>query len=61
MNNTLNPDEMLRTINDEPTLTVAFYKAFGQLAAWLGRGGSQPNWDAYPRGTKRYRREKGLA
>lgn len=51
----MDPNATLREINDADRYRRS--REFCQyLASWLASGGFQPDWDAYPLGTKRFRR-----
>jgi hypothetical protein len=53
----MDPTACLRRIADCNRFSSAECRtACADLHTWIRRGGFQPDWDAYPLGTKRYER-----
>jgi hypothetical protein len=52
----MDPNATLRMIEDAPRLDAACREAMATLHGWIAGGGFEPDWAAYPKGTKRYRR-----
>ena len=57
----MDPDAALRMIDDADRVDAETRDVMRGLHAWLSRGGFPPDWDAYPTGTRRYRRAYGKA
>jgi len=55
----MDPDAALRAIDDADRIDAETREVMRGLHGWLSRGGFQPDWDAYPTGTRRYRRAYG--
>lgn len=50
----MDPNACLRRIADADTRSEVT-DACRDLAGWIARGGFEPDWSAYPAGTRRYR------
>ena len=55
----MDPDAALRTIDEADRVDAEVREAMAGLHGWLSRGGFAPDWDAYPTGTRRYRKAYG--
>lgn len=55
----MDPDAALRMIDDADRVDAETREVMRGLHQWLARGGFQPDWDAYPTGTRRYRKAYG--
>lgn len=55
----MDPNAALRMINDADRVDAETREIMRGLHRWLSRGGFQPDWDAYPTGTRRYRKAHG--
>lgn len=55
----MDPDAALRMIDDADRVDAETREVMRGLHQWLSRGGFQPDWDAYPTGTRRYRKAHG--
>jgi hypothetical protein len=52
----MDPDAALRRIDDADRVDAETREVMRGLHQWLSRGGFAPDWDAYPTGTRRYRK-----
>ena len=57
----MDPNAALRRIADADRVDAETREIMRGLHQWLSRGGFQPDWDAYPTGTRRYRKVYGGA
>lgn len=57
----MDPNAALRMIDDADRVDAETREVMRGLHQWLARGGFAPDWDAYPTGTRRYRRAYGGA
>ena len=57
----MDPDAALRMIEDADRVDAETREVMRGLHQWLSGGGFQPDWDAYPTGTRRYRKAYGSA
>jgi hypothetical protein len=57
----MDPDAALRMIDDADRVDAETREIMRGLHQWLSRGGFQPDWAAYPTGTRRYRKAYGVA
>ena len=55
----MDPDAALRMIDDADRVDAETRDVMRGLHQWLSRGGFQPDWAAYPTGTRRYRKAHG--
>ncbi len=55
----MDPNAALRRIDDANRIDAETREVMRGLRQWLARGGFQPDWDAYPTGTRRYRKTYG--
>ena len=55
----MDPNAALRMIDDADRVDAETREVMHGLHQWLSRGGFQPDWDAYPTGTRRYRKAYG--
>jgi len=55
----MDPTAALRRIDDADRVDADTREAMRGLHQWLSRGGFAPDWDAYPTGTRRYRKAYG--
>ena len=55
----MDPNAALRMIEDAGRVDAETREVMRGLHQWLSRGGFQPDWDAYPTGTRRYRKVYG--
>lgn len=55
----MDPDAALRMIDDADRVDAETREVMRGLHSWLSRGGFAPDWDAYPTGTRRYRKAYG--
>ena len=55
----MDPNAALRMIEDADRIDAETREVMRGLHQWLSRGGFQPDWDAYPTGTRRYRKAYG--
>lgn len=55
----MDPNAALREIDDADRVDAETREMMAGLHGWLSRGGFAPDWDAYPTGTRRYRRIYG--
>jgi hypothetical protein len=55
----MDPDAALRAIDEAGRVDAETREVMAGLHGWLSRGGFAPNWDAYPTGTRRYRKAYG--
>jgi hypothetical protein len=55
----MDPNAALRMIDDADRVDAETREAMRGLHQWLSRGGFAPDWDAYPTGTRRYRKAYG--
>ena len=55
----MDPDAALRMIEDAGRVDAETREVMRGLHQWLSRGGFQPDWNAYPTGTRRYRKAYG--
>ena len=57
----MDPDAALRMIDDADRVDAETREVMRGLHQWLSRGGFSPDWNAYPTGTRRYRKAYGKA
>lgn len=50
----MDPNECLRVIGHATRFSLVSLQACRDLHEWLSNGGFAPDWDAHPRGKKRY-------
>lgn len=55
----MDPNAALRMIDEADRVDAETREAMRGLHGWLSRGGFQPDWGAYPTGTRRYRKVYG--
>ena len=55
----MDPDAALRMIDDADRVDAETREVMRGLHQWLSRGGFEPDWKAYPTGTRRYRKAYG--
>lgn len=55
----MDPNATLRLIGESSRIDRDTSEAMANLYSWLSRGGFAPNWSAYPKATKRFRRVYG--
>lgn len=57
----MDPDAALRMIDDADRVDAETRDVMRGLRQWISGGGFQPDWEAYPTGTRRYRKVYGSA
>ena len=55
----MDPNAALRMIEEADRVNAETREVMRGLHQWLARGGFQPDWSAYPTGTRRYRKAYG--
>lgn len=57
----MDPNATLKLINDAASIhDEECIEHAENLAAWIGRGGFEPDWAKYPEATRRYRKILGI-
>ena len=52
----MDPDAALRAIDDADRVDAETREVMRGLHQWLSGGGFTPDWSAYPKGARRYRK-----
>ena len=55
----MDPTAALRLISDADRVDANTREVMRELHQWLTRGGFQPDWERYPKGTRRFRKKYG--
>lgn len=49
----MDPNATLRDIDDADRINASTRRAMADLFTWITRGGFPPDWEVYPKGTRR--------
>jgi len=55
----MDPDAALRAIDEADRVDAETREVMRGLHGWLSRGGFAPDWENYPKGTRRFRKAYG--